>query len=922
MGATDGMSTEVATVLGSAGVRTTCPYCGVGCGVDARQQGNGQVLVRGDASHPANRGRLCSKGAALGETLDRAGRLLVPEVQGRRVAWHEALDFVARGLADTIANHTAEAVGFYVSGQLLTEDYYAANKLMKGYIGTANIDTNSRLCMSSSVAGHVRAFGTDTVPGCYEDLELADLIVMVGSNAAWCHPVLWQRVLAAQRARPDMRLVVIDPRATATSADADLHLPLRPGSDVLLFNGLLAYLAWRGAIDASFIARHTEGFDSALSDALTDAPEIPAVSRGTGLEEADIERFYGLFAAHARTVTCYSQGVNQSSAGTDKVNAILNCHLATGRIGRPGMGPFSLTGQPNAMGGREVGGLANQLAAHLRLEDPLHRATVQSFWDSPRIAEQPGLKAVDLFRAAADGRIRALWIMATNPVVSLPEADVVRAALARCPLVIVSDCVAVNDTLPWAHVRLPAHAWLEKDGTVTNSERCISRQRPLLPPAGEARADWWMVAEVAKRLGHGAAFDWRGPADIFREHARLSAYRNVDATARDFDIGALADIDDRAYAALMPVQWPVPAGSSVGQARLFGDGRFFRTGGRAALVPVRQRAPASTVDAAHPFVLNTGRMRDHWHTLTRTGLSARLSRHRPEPTVEMHPADAAPLGLHAGMLAEVASVHGRALARVVLDAGQQRGSIFMPMHWSASNSSHGRVAAVVNAHTDPHSGQPELKHTPVHVRPAGMLWHGLLLLGPGAGVLSPICAFHVRVNGGTHQCFILAGTTWPMEDAGADLLAAFTGVVSPAAAATVRFEDRARRQARVLVTVDDHPWALLLVQSAAAGPVAGEWLADAFDPGQRVDAARRRALIAGRPPRGEVATGALVCACHGVCELTLGRAIAAGSTTVNALGEHTGAGTGCGSCRPELQRLIAAATASRPATPPLVSQGG
>ena len=480
-------------------VRTTCPYCGVGCGVLVNLAADGEVSVRGDPDHPANNGRLCSKGAALAETVGLDGRLLAPEIHGRRASWDEALDLVAATFSRTIADFGPDSVAFYASGQLLTEDYYVANKLMKGFIGTANIDTNSRLCMASSVAGHRRAFGSDTVPVTYEDVELADLIVLVGSNLAWCHPVLYQRIAAAKQRRPEMRVVLIDPRETATADIADLRLPIRADGDVALFAGLLGWLAENGALDRAFIDAHTSGFDAALAAARP--ANLDQIAEHTGLEPGQLASFFTLFAAAAKVVTIFSQGVNQSSSGTDKVNAIINCHLATGGIGKPGAGPFSVTGQPNAMGGREVGGLANTLAAHMDIENPTHRERVQRFWRSPRIAERPGLKAVDMFRALADGRVKALWIMATNPADSMPEAGLVEEALKRCPFVVVSDVVRDTDTVRHAHVRLPAAAWGEKDGTVTNSERRISRQRRFLPLPAAARPDWRIICDVAGRMG-------------------------------------------------------------------------------------------------------------------------------------------------------------------------------------------------------------------------------------------------------------------------------------------------------------------------------------------------------------------------------------------------------------------------------------
>jgi assimilatory nitrate reductase catalytic subunit len=513
----------------SATVRTTCPYCGVGCGVLATPDGKGGAAIKGDPNHPANAGRLCSKGSALGETLGLDIRLLHPIVDGARTNWGHALDQVARRLQAVRSAHGPEAIAFYLSGQLLTEDYYVANKLAKGFIGTPHVDTNSRLCMASSVAGHRRAFGADVVPQCYDDLELTDLIVLAGSNAAWCHPVLYQRMQTA-RAERGVRLVNIDPRRTATCEGADLHLPIKPGTDGYLWSGLLVWLAERRLIDVPFVEDHTRGFAWALRRACQLAPSLDAVANATGLDRQAVAVFYGWFAGTPRVVSCYSQGINQSAQGTDKVNAIINCHLATGRIGKPGSGPLSLTGQPNAMGGREVGGLANMLAAHMGFSDA-ERDCVRRFWNAPNLVSGQGLKAVDMFDAIADGRIKALWVMGTNPAVSLPRADAVRNALARLDLLVVTENVIGNDTVTRAHVRLPAAAWGEKDGTMTNSERCISRQRAFLPLPGSARPDWWIMCEVARRLGHSGAFAYQTVDEIFAEHARLSGFEN-GGTAR------------------------------------------------------------------------------------------------------------------------------------------------------------------------------------------------------------------------------------------------------------------------------------------------------------------------------------------------------------------------------------------------------
>src|SRR3954447_16582430 len=666
--------------------KTTCPYCGVGCGVLATPDGKGGAAIAGDPDHPANFGRLCSKGSALGETVGLESRLLYPMIRCKgvleRVAWSDALDHVAHRMQHIVARDGADAVAFYLSGQLLTEDYYVANKLMKGFVGTANVDTNSRLCMSSSVAGHRRAFGADTVPGCYEDLDQADLLVFVGSNAAWCHPVLFQRMLK-NRGERGARMIVIDPRRTDTATDVDLFLGLKPGTDTALFSGLFVHLADNGALDQDYIAQNTSGFDDALARARSIAGSPSATALATGLSEADVAAFFQMFRETPRVVTLYSQGVNQSAQGTDKVNAILNCHLATGRIGKVGAGPFSLTGQPNAMGGREVGGLANQLAAHMAFTPP-EIDRVRRFWNAPRIATHEGLKAVQMFEAIARGEIKALWVIGTNPAVSLPNADAAREALGKLELFVVSENVVSNDTVnAGAHVLFPAQAWGEKSGTVTNSERRISRQRAFLTSPGEAKPDWWIIGEIAKRLGFGAAFNFRSAADIFREHAALSAFENDGI--RDFDIGGLKALSDEGFDMMAPVQWPIRLDAEP-QARLFAEGGFFANEGKARFIAPEIPALRTETTASRPLRLNTGRIRDQWHTMTRTGTSPRLGQHLPEPFVEIHPDDAARHGVADGDFTRVSTDFGQCTLRVVVSERQQRGMLFAPIHWSEATA--------------------------------------------------------------------------------------------------------------------------------------------------------------------------------------------------------------------------------------------
>ncbi|EWY39388.1 nitrate reductase [Skermanella stibiiresistens SB22] len=865
-------------------VRTTCPYCGVGCGVTATPDTAGGWTIAGDVEHPANFGRLCSKGSALGETLGLEGRLLHPLVAGQRVSWGAALDTVAARFRAVIDQHGPDAVAFYVSGQLLTEDYYVANKLMKGFIGSANIDTNSRLCMASSVAGHRRAFGGDVVPGTYEDLEQADLVVLVGSNLAWCHPVLYQRLVRAKEER-GTRVVVIDPRRTATCDIADLHLALKPGADVLLFNGLLAYLGRAGALDQDYIARHTNGFADTFLAAGDDACDMDAVAAGCGLGLGEIQEFYGWFAETAATVTVYSQGVNQSSRGTDKVNAIVNCHLATGRVGKPGMGPFSVTGQPNAMGGREVGGLANQLAAHMGFT-PEEVDRVGRFWRAPSIARREGLKAVDLFQAIEAGTVKAVWVMATNPAVSLPDTARVSRALAGCDFVVVSDCVRETDTTALADVLLPALGWGEKDGTVTNSERRISRQRGFLPPPGEAKPDWWIIAQVAARMGWGDAFAYQSPADIFREHADLSGFENQGE--RVFDIAALANID---YDALEPAQWPAP-----GTARLFGDGRFPTADGRAAFVPVRAVAPATSTSAEYPLALNTGRIRDQWHTMTRTGGVPRLSGHIGEPFVAINPADAAASGLADGGLAVARSAQGRAALRVRVTEDQAPGEVFAPMHWNRRFSAEGAINALVAPITDAVSGQPELKHTAIGLEPFEPAWSAFLITRNAAPDPGPASEYWSRITAAGCSVLTLAGTAAPPD------VAAWAEALLPQLPG-IDYHD-ARRGAHRWARLDDDRLEACLFLSLGPALPARDWLVGLFA-SDALAAAARGALLSGRVPAETPDEGRIVCACHNVGLARITRAILdQGLTSVALIGAALKAGTNCGSCIPELKELI------------------
>lgn len=871
--------------------KTTCPYCGVGCGVIARVEEDGKVSIKGDPDHPANFGRLCSKGSALGETLDLDGRALYPEIHGERASWDEALNLVATRFEQTIAEYGPDSVAFYVSGQLLTEDYYLANKLMKGFIGSANIDTNSRLCMASSVAGHHRAFGADTVPGCYEDLELADLIVLVGSNMGWCHPVLYQRIAAEKARRPSLKVVVIDPRRTATSDIADLHLSIKPDGDVALFNGLSAHLIETGAIDQSYIAAHTNGFADVFAQIM--GQSLTDLMEQTGLPAMQIRQFFKLFAATEKVVTCYSQGVNQSSMGTDKVNAIINCHLATGRIGRPGMGPFSLTGQPNAMGGREVGGLANMLAAHMEIENPVHRQRVQRFWASPTMAHKTGLKAVDMFKAVADGRIKALWIMSTNPVVSMPDADAVKAAIAACPFVVVSDMQADTDTARLAHVLLPASGWGEKSGTVTNSDRRISRQRAFLPSPGEARPDWWHLAQVASHMGYQDAFAYTAPFEIFTEHAALSGLENDGE--RDFDIGAYATLDAAGYEALVPFQWPQPSGAAKKDTRFFADGQFYHPDRKARFV-VTTSARADRPHSAFPLTLNTGRVRDHWHTMTRTGKSARLSAHLAEPFAEIHPLDALDLGIEDAALVELTSETGsRVIVRALLSERQSRGAVFAPMHWTAETASLARIDALVPSVTDPVSGQPALKQATVAAKPFAAKAYGFA-----------VCNTKPQATDATYWALAKADNGWRIElgfETTQEWEAwAREALGVPVLSELVGYQDHANGDVRLAFFEGEMLCAALFISSTPVS-VSRNWATSQLSR-RFTDRRSRLSLIAGRPGADQVDPGAIVCSCFSVGVNQITTAIQQGCSTVESVGAKLSAGTNCGSCRAEIRNIL------------------
>ena len=884
--------------------KTTCPYCGVGCGVVVTRTDNGQFSVKADPTHPANQGRLCSKGTALADTLEHPSRLLYPSIQGERVSWEQATDTIATRFQAIKDQYGPEAIAFYASGQLLTEDYYVANKLMKGYIGAANIDTNSRLCMASAVVAHKRAFGEDLVPCSYQDIEAAELIVLIGSNTAWCHPVLYQRIAKAKQQNPALKVVLVDPRRTQTADIADLHLGITPGSDAFLFNGLLHYLAHSGHTNTAYVNQHTHGAEQAIASAAIDTNSPELVAKHCGLSMADVMQFFTLFAATEKVVSMFSQGINQSSSGADKGNALINCHLLTGRIGKLGMGPFSVTGQPNAMGGREVGGLANQLAAHMEIDNPEHRQIVQSFWNSPHIPEQQGLKATDLFKAVHQGKVKAIWIIATNPAVSLPDSKQVREALEKCELVIVSDCVSDTDTLRYADICLPALTWGERDGTVTNSDRTISRQRPFLSPPAEARADWQALSQVARKMGYETAFSYQSSRDIFSEHAALSAYQNQGQ--RCFNIGALAGLSTEAYNQLPSLQWPIHFSKNKdtaelyqGTSRLFSDGKFYTSDQRAQFIPIQPRLPCSTRSEQYPLTLNTGRVRDHWHTLTRTGISSRLSAHTTEAYAEIHPQDAKARQIEAGALLRIFNHQGEVIVRAIISAEQQQGSLFVPMHWSGEFGNSATVSRLIPSVVDPLSGQPESKHAVVQVERMPTLWQGLLL-----------SRRKLSLNLPRHWSVHKVGDVWqyhlacdqPLErweHAARQLLCADTDTAN-----WVEYLDSAQQSYRAARFIDQQLESCLFISTTSTPPINNAWLISLFEQSV-IDTKARQSLLSGKPTTPVADTGKTICACFNVGEITIQQAIKEqGLDSVERIGQCLQAGTNCGSCVPELRTLL------------------
>lgn len=885
--------------------RSTCCYCGVGCGVIIEGDGARITGVRGDPAHPANFGKLCSKGATLHLTVRDELRVLYPELRlsrdaaRQRVSWDAALNTAAEKFAAIIKQHGPDAVGFYLSGQLLTEDYYVFSKLVKGLIGSNNVDTNSRLCMSSAVAGYKATLGADAPPGCYEDIAHADCIFIAGSNTAYAHPIVFRRIEEAKQKNPELKLIVVDPRRTDTASAADLHLAILPGTDVMLFNAMLHVMLWEGWVDEDYIAAHTTGFAQLKQSVRETTPQRAAQVCGIAAE--DIVQAAQWFA-QGTTLSLYCQGLNQSIQGTHKNAALINLHLATGQIGKPGAAPLSLTGQPNAMGGREVGGMANLLSGHRDLANSAHRAEVAALWGVDDVPAQPGKTAVEMFEAVRRGEIRALWIACTNPAHSMPDLNGVRDALVAAEFVVVQEAFHNTDTVQFADLLLPATTWGEKEGTVTNSERCISRVRTAVAAPGEARHDWQIAVEFAQRLaqhlGRLHILNYSDAEAIFNEH-------RATTVGRDLDIGGLS------YALLEragPQQWPMPQGATQGQARLYSDGRFHTPDGKARFVVTPFVPVAEDCDVRYPLHLNTGRLRDQWHSMSRTGNAGRLYSHAEEALLSMNRADMELRDLHEGDIVRVSSRRGKLNVRVVASDEMRAGQVFLPMHWgSRFMNGLGANALTLNAF-DPQSKQPELKHAAVQLEKLALPWQMVAMRSGDAlrrmDHLQPLLAqFDYAALGlyGRDQELVVLRVAHSSAVPEALLEQIDTILGLDDAAQVMNYRDAKRGIAKRALMAGDALLGVRLIGETAAR----DWLKEAIASGVGAQALRAWLFAPlAAPPAGQTQRGRIVCNCLDVSETEILAALHSG-LDLFAVQEKLKCGTQCGSCVPELKRLCA-----------------
>ncbi|MFP5418930.1 MAG: molybdopterin-dependent oxidoreductase [Gammaproteobacteria bacterium] len=891
-------------------VSSVCCYCGTGCGVLIEAEAGKITGVRGDPAHPANRGKLCTKGATLALSAQASGRALYPELRAtktssrQRVGWDAALDHAAERFADIIRAHGPDAVGFYISGQLLTEDYYVFNKLAKGLIGTNNIDTNSRLCMSSAVSGYKATLGADAPPGCYDDIDHAGTLFIAGSNTAYAHPILFRRIEAARRANPAQKLIVVDPRRTDTAGEADLHLAILPGTDVVLYHAMLNVMLWEDLIDRDYIAAHTEGWDTLRQTVREYTPE--KVATICGVAAADIIQAARWFAA-GPTLSLYCQGLNQSTCGVDKNATLINLHLATGHIGKPGAAPLSLTGQPNAMGGREVGGMAHLLSAHRDMKNPEHRAEVARLWGVDSVPDRPGKTAVEMFEALRTGEIKALWIACTNPAQSLPNQARVQEALQNAEFVVVQEAFADTETVAFADLLLPAATWGESDGTVTNSERRISRTRAAVSPPGEARPDCRTAVEFAWKLGDALGRDARRlfpytcPEDVFNEHRESTRGRDLDISGLSY---ALLDAG--------PQQWPLPEGASAGVARLYTDGAFPTASGRAQFHAAPYRPVAEPIDARYPLHFNTGRLRDQWHGMSRTGLVARLYAHVEAPALSMNSQDMQRRQLRDGDLVRVKSRRGSLVVKVQASEDLRGGQVFMPMHWGGRFMAGLGVNALTLDHFDPVSKQPELKHAAVQVEKVTLPYRRTIMRrGDGARLLRQAQSFighfdfaSATLTGRDNDVLVFeTASEGPLAESLVQEMDAAFGLDDPLLTMNyqdarrgiwkkARIEDGVITGARLSGETAARDWIKGLIAEAAPAMDVRSWLLAPVE----------------QPPEGAAGRGRIVCNCFNVAESDIRQALAGGADLA-VLQQRLKCGTECGSCVPELKRMVASARA-------------
>jgi anaerobic selenocysteine-containing dehydrogenase len=691
-------------------VKTVCPYCGVGCGLVAKVRGGRVVEVRGDKEHPSSRGGICNKGAQLDAIIDTQNRVKTTHWRDSRTQTFEptsldaALPRLAERIKKIVNQHGPDAVAFYISGQLTTESQYVFNKLAKGALGTNNIDANSRLCMASAASAYKMAFGSDGPPTCYDDIEHAECFLVLGANMAECHPVLWQRV-RKRLTRKRVRVIVVDPRRTPTAEGAHLHLAIKPGTDVALLNAILHVVIAQHWTNERFIRNHTEGWDEVRNVAEAWSPARAA--KVCGISEIDIHRAAFWFGASAEALSFWAMGANQSTSGVAKNLGIINLHLATGKIGRPGSGPFSLTGQPNAMGGREVGYMSGLLPGYREVANAEHREQVAKIWGFPagRIQPKPGLDATRMFEAVETGQVKALWIVGCNPIATMPNTNQVRRALENCELVIVQDCYHPTETTELAHVLLPAAMNLEMEGTMTNSERRISLLQQCVPPPGEARPDWEIAARFGALLGFEEQFSYSSAGDVFEEH------RSCCDGVYPLQMNGITYRRLRRH----PVQWPCPDYSSYGVARRYRRKVFTTPTGRARFHPVDYIPPSDALNSDYPLALTTGRLASHWHTRTKTAHVPKLNVTHPEPFVMANPDDAQKLGLTDGATVRLVSRRGFARTVLKVERSISPGTLFMPIHWGQSFREDGCVNAVTTSEVDRISREPELKFSAVRL---------------------------------------------------------------------------------------------------------------------------------------------------------------------------------------------------------------